>query len=148
MIRLMSNTKICPECGAHAGACEPRFNEFLAIEFSNPAYGAVHHLTVAAFMLQHSSKLTREGWLYERELLKKFLVNKVLPTKMRELMRDVVDSGKRRFKIASRSGQAVIAKTTWDRTIMDVSTETADRYCEDIASWAASVLQEAQQIQV
>ena len=62
----------CPECGAPAGKCESRYHECLVKEFSEPGYGAVHHLTVSAYMLQHSSKLTREGWLFERDLLNDF----------------------------------------------------------------------------
>ncbi len=50
----------CPECGAPDSACEARFHELLALEFEEAGYGAVHHLTVATYMLQHSSKLTRE----------------------------------------------------------------------------------------
>ena len=64
----------CPECGAPDSACEACFNECLVKEFEDAAYGVVHHLTVAAYMLQHSSKLTREGWLHERNLLREFLV--------------------------------------------------------------------------
>src|SRR5919108_6330760 len=69
----------CPECGAPNSACETRFHEFLIKEFENPSYGAVHHLTVTAYMLQHSSKLSREGWLHERDLLREFLVEKKPP---------------------------------------------------------------------
>jgi len=59
----------CPECGATDVACEIRFNEFLILEFTDPGFGEVHHLTVATYMLQHSSKLTRQGWLQMRDLL-------------------------------------------------------------------------------
>ena len=69
----MSN---CPECGAPENLCQARFDEFLVLEFTDAGYGAVHHLTVAAFMVQHSSKMTPEGWRYERDLLREFLVEK------------------------------------------------------------------------
>ena len=69
----------CPECGAADNLCQSRFDEFLVLEFTDPGYGAVHHLTVTAYMLQHSSKLTREGWLHERELLREFLVENKPP---------------------------------------------------------------------
>ena len=51
----MSN---CPECGAPDNLCQTRFDEFLVLEFTDAGYGAVHHLTVATFMVQHSSKMT------------------------------------------------------------------------------------------
>ena len=89
----------CPECGAPDNACKDRFDEFLVLEFTDPGYGAVHHLTVAAYMLQHSSRLTPEGWLYERELLKEFLLENKPPALVGKQHKDAVDSGKRNFKI-------------------------------------------------
>ncbi len=52
-------TNKCPECGAElppGERCEERFNLCLALEYENPAaYGRVHHLTVACYMLQHNA---------------------------------------------------------------------------------------------
>jgi hypothetical protein len=138
----------CPECGASDSLCKERFDEFLVLEFTDAGYGAVHHLTVAAYMLQHSSKLTREGWLHERELLREFLVEKKPPAFIREQNKDLVDSGKRKFKITSKDGLPVINKTTWTRTILDVRTENAEVYCEDVTAWARSVLEEAEAIAI
>ncbi len=136
----------CPECGAPETLCQTRFDEFLALEFTDAGYGAVHHLTVTAYMLQHSSKLTREGWLHERELLREFLVENKPPAFIRRQNRDLVDSGKRTFKIKSRDGLPVINKTSWTKTILDVRTENAEVYCADVSAWARSVLVEAQGI--
>jgi hypothetical protein len=136
----------CPECGAPNSACETRFHEFLIKEFENPSYGAVHHLTVTAYMLQHSSKLSREGWLHERDLLREFLVEKKPPAFIRKQNKDLVDSGKRKFKIKSKDGVPVINKTTWRKTILDVRAENAEVYCEDINVWARSTLEESEKI--
>ena len=97
-------------------------------------------------MLQHSSKLTKEGWLFERELLKEFLVENKPPAFIRKQNKDLVDSGKRKFKIASRDGLPVINKTTWSKTILDVRTENAEVYCADVTAWAMSALEEAEVI--
>lgn len=136
----------CPECGALDNLCQTRFDEFLILEFTDAGYGAVHHLTVAAFMVQHSSKLTREGWMYERELLKEFLIENKPPQLVRKQMKDTVDSGKRKFKIKSTTGLPVIDKTTWTKTILDVRVENAEIYCEDINSWARSVLEDVAEV--
>ena len=138
----------CPECGAPKILCQTRFDEFLALEFTDAGYGAVHHLTVTAYMLQHSSKLTREGWLHERELLREFLVENKSPAFIRKQNRDLVDSGKRTFKIKSRDGLPVINKTTWVKTILDVRTENAEVYCADVSAWARSALEESEEIAV
>ncbi len=139
----------CPECGAADNLCQSRFDEFMALEFSDPSYfGSVHNLTVATFMLQHSSKLTSEGWLYERELLREFLVENKSPEFIRKQNKDLVDSGKRKFKITSKDGKRIINKTTWTKTILDVRTEDAEVYCEDIKTWARSTLEDAQELKV
>lgn len=138
----------CPECGAPDNLCQTRFDGFLVLEFTDAGYGAVHHLTVATFMVQHSSKMTREGWLYERELLKEFLFENKPPQLVRKQMKDTVDSGKRKFKIKSRDGLPVINKTIWTKTILDIRTENAETYCEDVTAWARSVLEEAEEIKV
>jgi hypothetical protein len=138
----------CPECGAPDNLCHTRFDEFLVLEFTDAGYGAVHHLTVAAFMVQHSSKLTREGWLFERGLLREFLVENKPPAYIRKQNKDVVDSGKRTFKIKSKTGVQVINKITWAKTILDVRMENAEVYCEDIAAWARSVLEEAEEVAI
>jgi hypothetical protein len=138
----------CLDCGAPDSTCETRFHEFLVKEFEDMGYGAVHHLTVAAYMLQHSSKLTREGWLHERELLREFIVEKKPPAFIRKQNKDLVDSGKRKFKIKSRDGLPIISKTTWTKTILDVRVENADVYCEDVTACARSVLEEAEELKV
>ena len=138
----------CPECGAPETSCKTRFDEFLVLEFTDADYGAVHHLTVAAYMLQHSSKLTREGWLHMRQLLKEFLVENKPPEQVRMQNRDLVDSSKRKFKIASRDGLPVINKSAWTKTILDVRSENAEVYCADVDAWARSALEEAETIAI
>ena len=138
----------CPECGAPDTLCKTRFDEFLVLEFTDAGFGAVHHLTIAAYMLQHSSKLTREGWLHERELLREFLVENKPPAFIRKQNKYLVDSGKRKFKIKSRDGVPVISKTTWTKTILDVHVENAEIYCEDVTAWAKSTLAEAEVIAI
>ena len=138
----------CMECGAPETLCKARFDEFLALEFTDAGYGAVHHLTVAVYMLQHSSKLTREGWLHMRQLLREFLIDNKSPAFIRKQNRDLVDNGKRTFKIASRDGVPVINKSTLTKTILDVRAENAEVYCADVTAWARSALGEAEAIVV
>ena len=138
----------CPECGAPETLCKARFDEFLALEFSDMGYGAVHNLTVATYMLQHSSKLSYEGWLYERDLLREFVVEKKSPSLIRQQVKDAVDSGKRTFKFKSEDGLPVINKSTWTKTILDVRTENAEVYCADVSAWARSALDEAEAIAI
>jgi hypothetical protein len=63
----------CPDCGAEQRAgesCEECFHALLAFEAERPeAFGAVHHLTVACYYVQHPrgySSATLRAW---RELI-------------------------------------------------------------------------------
>lgn len=138
----------CPECGASETLCKTCFEEFLVLEFTDAGYGAVHHLTVAAYMLQHSSKLTREGWLHERGLLRELLVENKPPSFIRKRNKNLVDSGKRTSKFKSKDGKPVIHKSAWTRTILDVRTENAEIYYADVIAWASSALEEAEAIAI
>jgi hypothetical protein len=137
---------ICRDCGAPELTCETRFHEFLALEFENVDYGAVHHLTVAAYMLQHSRKLTRQGWLETRKLLREFLVENKPPSFIRQQNKAMVDSGKRKGNITSKDHATKIHKSTWKMTILDVRTDDAPTYCADVTAWAKSALEEAEAI--
>jgi hypothetical protein len=136
----------CTECGAPDNLCRSRFDEFLALEFSDMGYGEVHNLTVVTYMIQHSSKLSPEGWMYERDLLREFIVEKKSPSLIRQQVKDSIDSGKRTFKFKSKDGKPVISKTSWTKTILDVRSENAEAYCADVNAWAQSVLEEAETI--
>jgi hypothetical protein len=138
----------CPECGALDSACAARFDEFLVLEFADASYGAVHHLTVATYMLQHSSKLTKEGWLYERQLLREFIIENKPLAFIKKQNKDKVDSGKRDFKIKSKTGQRIISKSAWTKTILDVRTDNAETYCADVAEWARFALADAEKVDV
>jgi Family of unknown function (DUF5946) len=140
----MGEQKVCSECAVIC--CRKRFEEFLVLEFTDAGYGVVHHLTVAAYMLQHSSRLTREGWLQERKLLREFLVENKPPQFICRQNRDLIDSGKRAFKIKSRDAQRVIHRSAWAKTIQDVRPENAETYCTDAIAWARSVLEDVQEI--
>ena len=138
----------CPECGAADNLCQTRFDEFLVLEFTDPGYGEVHNLTVCTFMVQHSSRMSKEGWLYERQLLREFVVEKKSPSLIRQQIKDSVDSGKRTFTFKSKTGLPVVNKSTWTKTILDVHAENAEEYCKDINAWARSVLEDAEKLTI
>lgn len=94
-------------------------------------------------MLQHSSQLSREGWLYERDLLRESIVDAKWPSVIRQQVEDAVDSGKRMFKFKSAGGKRLVHKSTWTRTILDARTDDPEFYCADVTAWARSVLEES-----
>jgi hypothetical protein len=83
-------------------------------------------------MIQHSSKLTPEGWLYERDLWREFLNHKTTPAVVRKQNKEAVDSSKRKFKISSKNGLPLFDKVIWTKTIMNVNAGDATVYCRDV----------------
>jgi hypothetical protein len=139
----------CPECGAENTAgktCETQYHECLVKEFTEAGYGTVHHLTVAAYMLQHSSKLSRQGWLETRKLLREFIVDNKPPAEIRRQNKVNPDSGRRSWKITAKDGSAKIARTEWTKTILGVSLKNSETYCADVTAWAHAALKDSEKI--
>ncbi|HET6847144.1 MAG TPA: DUF5946 family protein [Anaerolineales bacterium] len=135
---------ICRECGGID--CEARFHECLALEFADPEYGVVHHLTVATYMLQHSARLSLEGWLFERQLLEDFILNGADPAQIRRAHRADVDNARRKFKFRSINGRPLFDNFAWPMTILDVRKEPPRAYREDITAWARKTLLASQDV--
>ena len=140
-------TNICPECGAAPApgeSCEERFHRCLALEYEDWAgYGAVHHLTVPAYMLQHPSRYSREGWLEARRLLAAFLAGES-PAEVRKRNRARLEGGRRPWRMSGGEGIARPAGVTWSRTIADVRLDDPAAYRADVAAWARAVLAETE----
>ena len=69
------------ECGEpDVAVCRSAFDAALATEFSEPEYFAVHHLTVAAYQVQHPQEYPARGAF---EVLRRFLDEGVAPEQMR-----------------------------------------------------------------
>lgn len=135
---------VCPSC--RATACEELFHRFLALEFNDPAYGAVHHLTVPAYMLQHPHRLSQEGWRQMRATLHAFLVEGRTPQAHRAALRDSVSSSNRTTSLKNGPHQPLPAAFTWSQTIAAVDHTTPQRYRQTIEQWARAVLSDAQSI--
>ncbi len=128
------------ECGADAEACSNAWDECLALEYTQPSYGWVHHLTVAAYMLQHGSRLSREGWFAMRDQLRSFLDEGLDPQQARESWSAHAGEPHPSLLRGDVRGPSALE---WSRHIVDVRRDAAPAYCEDIAAWAATVLEEA-----
>jgi hypothetical protein len=133
----------CPQCGAEyaaGGDCGSRFNLCLALEYENPsAYGAVHHLTVICYMLQHNV-YSHESWLKAIEMLRGFIQQGVTPADVRKRTRGELDSGRRKWSVTKGARFPKFKDITWTRTVADVRLDSPETYCADVTLWAASIL--------
>ncbi len=138
----------CPDCGAiftEGLTCESVFDQFLVLEFSNPAYGAVHMLTVACFMIQHG-RYSPQGLAWIAGALRDHLELGISSQEIRSEAVKTVDPAIRDWKVTRRPGDPPQAKVAWSMSILDVALnyEDAASYCEWVKRWARITLDEMQ----
>ena len=133
----------CPECGAvqnDGKTCQDDFHQMLYWEAEDPALGRVHHLMVLCYNLQHASLYSPEGLHHARGLLRNFVEEGLSTEDVRRLNRDIVDSGKRQWKIKGDKVQGSWdGPVTWTMTAADVVAGGMANYCDNVEAWADTV---------
>ncbi len=119
------------------------FDEFLALEFSDPAYGKVHMLTVACFMIQHQ-RYSDRALIWMKEKLDAVLNKGVPPERIRLQMASDVDQTTRGWKIERQPDEREVPKVEWSVTIADVYQykDNPINYCTWVKRWARATLKE------
>lgn len=126
----MEAVPICERCSADD--CQARFHRCLAADFSDPAYGVVHHLVVAAYGLQH-------GWYTEES------EPRMVAFVLSHLDRHPTEHDRQQIRLATEGAVRVRARdprsvaVSWDRSVADVDVTDADAYVATVRGWAGSV---------
>lgn len=137
----------CQECGGEFPAgetCEDRHNQTQLQELEDRERYAVHHLAIPAYMLQHN-RYSERGWLETRALLARFVAG-LDPQVARRQFQHEVDSGNRTFSFTRGPKLPGVEDIRWSFTMADVRSDTAANYCEDVRTWAASVLTDSEDL--
>lgn len=138
-----------PLCGAEVPLgrqCRERFDICIAAEFENPAgFGAVHHLTVLCYMLQHNA-YSHNAWLAAREMLSRFIQEGVSPSSLGRQVRALVDGGNRTWSIIRGARFSEFDKIVWSSTIAAVRLDDPEIYCSDVRLWAAGILEDTKSL--
>jgi len=140
---------VCPECNApvrDAQTCEEIYGQFLSLEFVDPGYGAVHHLTVPAYMLQHPSRLSRLGWIVVRERLCGFLTGKLDIATLKAHNNHRFAQPKKGGSLKPNRDSLSIPAHIWSLTIASVSSADATTYQGDIRRWAEAIVVDSSKI--
>jgi hypothetical protein len=141
----METEAICPECGAvwQSGiTCLDHFHQILAWEFEDPGgAGAVHHLSVLCYNLQHPSVYSPDTLTWAKILLGRYVVENITPQQVRAEYKHSLDSGNRRYKITgTAASHGVYAHpVNWTTTIAEVIMGGLEGYCERVEAWSRSV---------
>jgi hypothetical protein len=136
----------CPDCGAAIaddGSCRSLFEELLAHEYAFPtSFGAVHHLTVAAYFLQHPRGYSRaaiRGW---HTIISESLDGLATPAEFLRRARAQSDEGVRMRDRGAESPEGW--PRTWPMTVADVvvppgETPDAEGHIDRVRRWAACI---------
>jgi len=139
---------ICPDCGAivaDGSACRAMFDELLALEYAAPsAFGAVHHLTVAAYSLQHPRGYSRaviRGW---RTMIAESLDGLATPADFLRRAREEARRGVK-LRVLEPGGEPPVGwPREWPMTVADVvvpltDPPDAEGHIDRVRRWAASI---------
>jgi uncharacterized protein DUF5946 len=135
----------CPECGAalsHGSTCQTIFEECLSLEYTNPAYGQVHFLTVACFMIQHG-RYSDEALTGIQPLLRAALSEPLSAQQLRERAKRMSEAT-RSWKVTRQPDMPPLPNVAWSVTMADVAQSLQDpqKYCEQVQLWARVTLQQ------
>jgi hypothetical protein len=138
-------SKRCPICGAilpPGMTCQMIFDECLIREFTDPAYGQVHMLTVACFMIQHR-RYTNEALAWIKPQIQDHL-NGVTAQHIRQRAYQETQQRQRTWHVVQREGTVSPPSVVWSVTIADVVPcwDNAETYGEQIKRWARATLAE------
>lgn len=136
----------CPSCGAvwpsAKQACQEAFHQMLFWENEDPRNGAVHHLAVLCYHLQHPELYSPEGLRYGLGLLVDFVEHGKNPAELLRHSRAQVDSNRRKWKVTAHPGAfgGYPHPVSWSMTTSDVLAGGIENYVESINRWATAVL--------
>lgn len=134
----------CAECGAPEAdgrTCRDRFDERLALEFSDARAGSVHFHTVACYQLQHPTAfgLGEEGCAGLRTALEDVEVRGVPVSEVRRRMGDAF-AGATRVRVREDGPATSAAPRRWTTTIADLGPVDAATHADRVRRWARDVL--------
>ena len=135
----------CAECGAvwaDDRTCETVYQAFLALEFSDPGYGAVHFLTVATFMLQHG-RYSEAALDWVVPAMRAYLAGETDVPELRRGARSLTQ-GVRDWKVTRQPGEFRQRAVAWDHILADVAPHAASAaaYCAAVTLWASRALEQ------
>lgn len=136
----------CAECGAvlsEESTCQTIIEEFLSLEYTDPAYGQVHFLTVPCFMIQYG-RYSDEALTGMQSLLRACLDEQLIAQHLRQRASKAMNDATRTYKITRQADAPPLPKIAWSTSIADVAQSMGDpeKYCEHMKRWAHATLQQ------
>jgi hypothetical protein len=119
---------MCIHC--HFATCEEKFYHALTLDYTDLEYGAVHHLLVATYMLQHN-RYTLQAAFDIVQVMQTLL--ETAPSQHHKQLVRQFSSGATRV---IRREPAPPLRATWQHTIGDVDLSSGEAYTRTVRLWA------------
>jgi hypothetical protein len=137
----------CEECGAvlpEGNTCQSIFEQFLRLEYSDPAYYKAHFPMVTTFMIQHG-RYSDEALAWARSNLCAYLAGNLTVAQIRQHARKDTSSTTRTWKVTRQPGARPLPPVAWSMTIADVARqyENAESYIRLVRQWADMTCKES-----
>jgi len=138
---------LCPDCGApvaDGSSCRAMFDELLAHEYRFPeSFGAVHHLTVAAYLLQHPRGYSRGAIEMWRTIVTDSLDGRATAQDFLQRARFQVGQGGVKVREPGADPPEGWPRS-WPLTVADVivpagATPDADGHIDRVRRWAEAI---------
>jgi hypothetical protein len=142
----MANGVTCPECGAALPAgqtCEDVFYALQALEAEDPAYYAVHLLSVATYMIQHG-RYSDEALAWIQKTMRAFLDGGQTAEQIRRAAQRETQQANRTWHVLRPAGAPPLPKIAWTMTVSDVARRQHDAasYNALVREWARVTLRQ------
>jgi hypothetical protein len=134
----------CPQCGAALPAgqsCEDVFYALQLLEVQDPAYYAVHLLSVATYFIQHD-RYSDEALAWIQGTMREFLAGKPAEQIRKAAWHDTQQAN-RTWKVLRPADAPPRPAMAWEMTIADVARQhDAASYCVLVTEWARATLRQ------
>lgn len=128
-------TTQCPQCGAND--CRAAFDACLVLDYSDPRYAPMHHLAVAAYMLQHG--IYADGVTAKAA---QFIIRHIDRPPDPHILNEVRRLTDGATRVVSREpGTSRQLQSEWEYTVCDVDTTNEHTYRCTVRRWATAVAQ-------
>jgi hypothetical protein len=125
---------MCIHCGF--ATCEEKFHHALKLDFTDLEYGAVHHLLVTTYMLQHN-RYTPQAAFGIVQIMQTLL--ETAPSEYHKQLVRQFSSGATRV---IRREPVPPLRAAWQHTIGDVDLNSGEAYTRTVRLWAATTFAE------
>lgn len=137
----------CCQCGAPAReglTCRQQYEALLALEYQDPkGAGALHHLTVLCYILQHPNDFSSEALAWASRAVEDTLEHGMSTEEFRRRAREIYAPEARRWKVtrALRPTGSLSEPVSWALTVADVYTGAPDGHIQRVRAWAVATLE-------